>query len=367
MRIPTEALVNYVWPLRKLAARPRLAARCARCNISERVPGVTLQDGECQYCRDPDPEPKVVNLAPELREFLHAYARSGRQYDALVMLSGGKDSAYVLWRVQRDHPTLRLLAVTIDNGFLANMAIDNAAITVRKLDVSHMILTPPRNLYRDLYRYAFTHVGTGGCYVAVDRLDGHLTHDICRNIAAAMQIPLVLSGVSWAQVEMIVGCNHFLETGAEDRVTLAMDMPFREAISPEHTGYLYDARQWSCRPLTLFPHYAWRADDVHIRREVERLGLVTSGSPLDTNNTITPLMVAVDFATLGYCGFAVEFARMVRAGQSDRRLWRNVFELMEYEATSGHLSRRVIEPLRQLGLTRRDVGLEATKKLLEEC
>ena len=40
------------------------------------------------------------------------------RYHVVLLLSGGKDSAYLLWRMRAEYPELRILCVTINNGFI---------------------------------------------------------------------------------------------------------------------------------------------------------------------------------------------------------------------------------------------------------
>jgi len=60
--------------------------------------------------------------------------RGKHQYDAVVGLSGGKDSTYVLCQIVNKYK-LKVAAVTYDNGFLTDFAKESIKNTVNKLGV----------------------------------------------------------------------------------------------------------------------------------------------------------------------------------------------------------------------------------------
>src|SRR4051812_20970806 len=99
--ISTASLESYarrVWPVQRLFAN--VARRCARCIVSERY--TPLESGLCSECRTagaqaPDQaEESEVGLEVFTRD-VEAYCGTGANgYDALLLLSGGKDSAFIL-------------------------------------------------------------------------------------------------------------------------------------------------------------------------------------------------------------------------------------------------------------------------------
>ena len=48
------------------------------------------------------------------------------KYDVIMALSGGVDSSYALYRLKKEYPHLRVLAVQFDNGFISETAFENA-------------------------------------------------------------------------------------------------------------------------------------------------------------------------------------------------------------------------------------------------
>jgi len=110
----------------------------------------------------------------------------------------------------------------------------------------------------------------------------------------------------------------------------------------------------------IYPFYAWNLAEDFIRSKVVGLELLDAdmNHPLLTNNQLIPLMTMVDMAKYGYSSFEPEFSQMVRDGKADPIFWRNVFELSEYAAKSGHfVAASVDEMLERLDLTRQQLGL----------
>jgi hypothetical protein len=198
-------------------------------------------------------------------------------------------------------------------------------------------------------------------------MDGDLTFDISRNLAARLNIPLVIAGLSPEQVERILGLKSF-ETHAPDERqarTRSAGFDLREIYTnQELRKYWWDGT--ACRkdqvPRVVYPFYAWPYDEDLIRQSVVELELIDPGhdNPLITNNDTIPLMLAVDVCKMGYAGFEPEFAQLIRSGRSERAPWLAVFEAVEYLSYNGSLMPSCVDDtLGHLDLDRDDVGIPA--------
>jgi len=67
--------------------------------------------------------------------------------NAVIGLSGGKDSTYVLCKIVKKHK-LKVLAVTFNNGFLTEFAKKSIENTVCKLGVDHIYYKPDWNIHK---------------------------------------------------------------------------------------------------------------------------------------------------------------------------------------------------------------------------
>lgn len=364
--------VKERWPVLGPQVADQLAPRCSRCILSDKF--VPLKDGVCQFCREnrfdntsasngADPQAQA-----ELTEILNSHAgRGAGDYDAVVLFSGGKDSAYLLHRLTTEFPDLRLAALTVDNGFMSSVALENARTIFRKLEnIDHYFLRPKKGLFARAFHHALTNLGGKGCYEKVDRMDGDLVFDIGRNFTATLNAPIMISGLSSEQVERILGLTRF--EAAEDLPrTHSAGFELSELYDEdERQRYWWNPDRWPAtrRPRVLHPFHAWHYDEDFIPKEVVRLGLIEAGqdNPLVTNNDTIPVMLAVDSVNLGYSSFEPEFAQLVRQGRADRATWLAIFQATEYLSARGEfLPRSVSETLQRLDLTAAQVGLPELK------
>ena len=113
---------------------------CIRCLLSTDVPGVAIDtDGLCSVCKSYDKHMNSWNQEASLKQFertLSKIKKKNKLYDVLVPLSGGKDSAYVLYQCRKNY-NLRCLAITYDNGFLTDDARKNISTACKILGVDH--------------------------------------------------------------------------------------------------------------------------------------------------------------------------------------------------------------------------------------
>ncbi|HEV3003626.1 MAG TPA: hypothetical protein VGX78_04165, partial [Pirellulales bacterium] len=171
--------------------------------LPARAPGADLDEqGTCAPCR----RRELADLSPleaqrrrweaDLERTLRSCYGEG-DYDCLVNLSGGKDSCYLLYRLAGDYG-LRVLPFTT-NLNVPPVAWENIRRTVRKLDLEHVVYTPPREFYRKLYRFLLTNQESRGavrtvCYVCAPLFEGYALR-----LAVERRIPLVLAGYSPGQ------------------------------------------------------------------------------------------------------------------------------------------------------------------------
>jgi len=367
-----EWYARNAWAFHRVFVKRHLHRRCRNCVVSEAYSPLD-GTGLCQLCASYRPVESTQSggnsteaLAGELDRLFREYQGKGvGLYDAAVMLSGGKDSAFLIHELKRRYPSLRILALTIDNSFMSPVAIDNARLSVTKLDVDHITLRLPESVYRKSFKFACTIVEAGqGCFETVDRIDADLGFSQAKIFAARNRIPLLLSGLSWAQIELLFGVKSFEvpQEKAFEKVSGTLGHRLDEIYNADELRYWWDpdrcpSESW---PRFIHPFYVWRHGEEEIKAKVTELGLIEPGneSPLLTNNQIIPLMIVVDYLRLGYASFEPEFAQLVREGKASPGFWRNVFEMLEYSARTGWmLDRELDQIVRSIDLTREQVGL----------
>jgi len=137
--------------------------RCTVCILPRNYEAVTFdEEGICNLCRDrissPLDEAAAAEQRTALEEIISAVRAEGRRYDCIVPLSGGQDSAYVAYLMQRRFG-LRVLAVNFDNGYRSPLALENIERTTGALRMDLITLHPDRNLLYDLYAHFFRRCG----------------------------------------------------------------------------------------------------------------------------------------------------------------------------------------------------------------
>jgi hypothetical protein len=239
-----------IWPHVRRLFKGKIAARCSQCVISSHVPYITLTDGVCNLChehnklRAKDDETLwqkkyVEHQRQELDQLLKSHQGKGRdRYDALVLFSGGKDSVYMLSRLRKEYPGLRILLMTWDNGFYSILSLQRCEEVAAKLDLDHIVYKPRSSVYKTLYRYTLKNVEMKGSYQTVDRLDGTLNQMLGFYFAYDMNIPLVLAGVDFAQ-ELIMQFHSYYVMPVRGHVFAHPDRPHGAPVRLQDCRHLH--------------------------------------------------------------------------------------------------------------------------------
>jgi len=136
--------------------------RCQNCNLPEGKFNVALNDGGiCNYCEYFEQNKHgILNLANREQILASRFEKlKGKyEYDAVVGLSGGKDSTYVLCQMVKKY-NLKVAAATFDNGFLTDFARESIKNTVAKLGVDHYFYKPNWDAHRKFYKAAAQKLG----------------------------------------------------------------------------------------------------------------------------------------------------------------------------------------------------------------
>jgi hypothetical protein len=306
---------------------------CKNCLLPAAVPRSDIDSsGVCAPCRTYRPQDELE--AEQVRQAREADLESAiravkgkNRYDALVCLSGGKDSIYLLYRAKVEYG-LNVLAFTTDVN-IPDIAWSNIRLAVTKLGVDHLVFRPSGEFYRKLFRYLLQNQEERGAVYTVSYVYAPLFEGDALAVATERGIPLVLAGYSPGQPE-------------KER----MEYEFSRKLISEtdwtppglrQSGQFTDAelaRFWNAKrlfaPGTAFPRYlapfhAWQYDQDEIMKRVYELGFVAKrahASPVYSNYPINWLLMYSDLRQFGYNPYAPEFAALVRSGKASRRYWR---------------------------------------------
>ncbi len=167
---------------------------CTNCGLPSNYPSTDFdENGVCHLCRAfENYEEKVhqyFKRDEELVRLLTSKRDINPNYDCISLLSGGKDSTYVLARLVG--MGLRVLAFTMDNGYISEQAKENIDRIVKRLGVDHVYgKTPHMNaIFVDsLQRH---HNVCNGCFKTI--------YTLSTKIAVEKQIPFIVTGLSRGQ------------------------------------------------------------------------------------------------------------------------------------------------------------------------
>jgi amino acid adenylation domain-containing protein len=142
-----ECVIEVVQPT--LPTQQAETQHCARCGLESNFPGVSYDvHGVCNFCRAYESyKDKAQAYFRTMREFEDIAAQmkatptlrpppEEKGYDCIVLLSGGKDSTYMLYQLVG--MGLRPLAFTLDNGYISDEAKANIRRVVNGLGVVHV-------------------------------------------------------------------------------------------------------------------------------------------------------------------------------------------------------------------------------------
>jgi N-acetyl sugar amidotransferase len=134
---------------------------CTRCIYDEAVPNITFDgQGVCNYCRQiesleaeyptgPEGASRLQKVVDEMKA-----AGRGKKYDAVIGVSGGCDSSYLVHQMKEVYG-LRLLAAHFDNTWNSTIATENIHNVLEKLKVDLFTIVVDNKEYDDLYRSFF--------------------------------------------------------------------------------------------------------------------------------------------------------------------------------------------------------------------
>lgn len=130
---------------------------CTRCIYDSTVPNIFFDDaGVCNYCRqieELDKEyPTGVDGERRLTQMIEDIKKSGvgKKYDAIIGVSGGCDSSYLVHQMHA--AGLRLLAVHFDNTWNSTIATENIHNLLEKLNIDLFTIVVDNKEYDDIYR-----------------------------------------------------------------------------------------------------------------------------------------------------------------------------------------------------------------------
>jgi amino acid adenylation domain-containing protein len=168
---------------------------CIRCGLPSNYPTAEFdQSGVCNYCLSfedyRENAQKYFKTPADFQKLLdRSRAEPHGEYDCLMLLSGGKDSTYAL--AQLVGMGFKVLAYTLDNGYISESAKDNIKRVVNVLGVDHVFgnTTAMNEIFVDsLHKYSNV---CNGCFKTI--------YTLSTKVALEKKIPFIVTGLSRGQ------------------------------------------------------------------------------------------------------------------------------------------------------------------------
>ncbi|MBN1588472.1 MAG: hypothetical protein JW888_03065 [Pirellulales bacterium] len=314
--------------------------KCKNCLLPDAVPGANIDaQGVCAYCR----QRRTVDLESEEQQRVERQrdlelaldsCRGEGEYDCIVMLSGGKDSCYLLHKIKHDYG-LNALAFTV-NIHVPDIAWKNIHQTVARLEVPHITYTPPKQLYRRLFRFLLQNQNARGAVRTVCYVCAPLTEGYALKLAVEKNIPLILAGYSPGQPDPDRMVYEFPKAMITETDWIPQEIRGSGQFSKADLQLFWNPANYPADtrfPRYLAPFHAWRYNQTEVMKTVVELGLVRNtrhASPILSNCPVNWLLMYSDLKNLGYNSYAPEFAALIREKKASRRYWRLLGPLVDF-------------------------------------
>ena len=352
---------------------------CQHCVVPNNFLGVSLNgEGLCNYCQDASY--KTINwwkvdIDEALRrkslkdwnKVVHSMQKNhgALEYDCILGYSGGKDSTALVDTFVNEYG-LNPLLITIDTGFMTEVAKQNIKDTLTKMNLfeNHIFIEEAIPVFTKLYKYFFFHHTSQElaltikiCPVCTD-----LIHTILVKEALKRRIPYVMIGFSPDQIK-----RYFYETSKENTIEDGIpDEEFRQVLNPQDvTWYLTEDEIDSGNiPRVLYPYHVIDYDENEIIERIESKGLIAKGKgdPVITNCHVVKAALMYDLYRYGGVTYILQYAELVRQQKTDeerkksRSQWLRVYNQVSRAILKGTFSVEGINLfLEKIGTTKEEL------------
>ena len=305
--------------------------RCTRCVLPETFPGIRFdEEGVCNYCHAEESVPDLpAQKARYKRKFAKLWEqrdRSASAYDCLVSFSGGKDSSYTVALMAREYGA-RVLALTVDNGFVSPGALENSRRVVEALGVDYMLFKPRFDVLKHIFRTCsserlFAPKAIERASTICNACMG-IVKFVSLRTAIEKRIPFVAFG--WSPGQAGMSSSVFK---AVPRMMRSMQQSVREPLEgiagTDIDPYFLDEEHFARAgdfPYYINPLAFHEYDERQILAAISELGWTAPDDtdPNSTNCLLNCYGNAVHRKQFGFHPYAFELAGLVRQGALDRQ------------------------------------------------
>lgn len=303
--------------------------QCKICLLSSHFPHIRFtESGVCQYCNDYSlarvgiKEEKKRHLA-EFQSLIPRFKE--RPYQVLHCLSGGKDSSYSLLLLTRVFK-LKVLAFTLDNGFMPPETLQNIHKLTETLHVDHAYFKPDFSFLKRLYTRSlrenpYPEKSIERASPACISCIGLVKYYSIRT-AIEKKIPFVGFGWTPGQAALetsVLKLSADMLRGMQAQLRQRMEKIVDDDLSPyflEESHY----RDENLIPYLVHPAALLDYDEKKILKELKALGW-KKPKGVDANSTnclLNSLNVESHIKKYGFNPYLFEISKLVREGHMTR-------------------------------------------------
>jgi len=299
---------------------------CKKCALDSKTPGITINadTGLCQFCEHYTPlsREKKEEFRIQMDTLFKSPPAKGK-YDVIMALSGGVDSSYALYRLRKEYPHLRILAVQFDNDFISETAFANAK---KFCDLTHstyyrLALDQPR--MRNTFNKAAT---SKDAYPGFAKFRASDMCNTCMSIikqklvemAITSKIPYIVFAFSPGQTEapVVTLTKPFMAW-----IRKLFDAQLKSMGVDDRDIYLMDEKVLSsCAPETeiriIHPFLVWDYDKRTFKEECIRLGWKEPDihDPNSSNCLLNAYAIKNHYDKYHIHSYAYDLSALVRQG-----------------------------------------------------
>jgi hypothetical protein len=326
--------------------------RCTKCVLPETYPGIQFDnDGVCNRCTEWSLTYGSIDYQAQ-RQKLEALISEKKQeallyktpFDVIVPISGGKDSAYVLY-IMKEIFGCRVLAVNYHNTMQTELAYRNLVHLVDTFDVDFRMLNIRPSLLKKAYNRALSEEKE---FCTICNCTGYwlFLSFLSDQFAKYGYVPMIVGGWSRKyeydpQINTLNFANYrrFLErNGLIDEFCQTLNLDVLDELTEQK-----DVRHQNSGGFIQLPDY-WEWDHDEMLRVLKSKGW----QPMKDKDThfdcwASPLADMLETIKYGLNQKSTILATMVRAGKAERRKAILEEELSVYEPIDWQLIERFVK------------------------
>ncbi len=302
---------------------------CQNCILTDGFLGLKVNsEGLCNFCQDSSHEnanwAKVQVSEARRSESLEDWNKTVKrmqenkdenEYDCVIGYSGGKDSTALLDTFVNEYD-LKPFLVTIDTGFMTDVAKKNVKDTLAKMNLQddHLLIEDAIPTFTKLYKHFFFDHGSNEKTLTVDicHVCTDLIHTIVVKEAMKKGISQVIIGFSPDQI-----ARYFYEPSEEETIKdgLPAEKLKEKFNESDLQWYLTEADISSGTiPRVIYPYHVIPYDENEIISRIEKKNLVEIGKsdPTLTNCHVVKAALMYDLYRYGGITYTLQYAELIR-------------------------------------------------------